>query len=562
MTIFITGASGFVGQAFVDELLTSQPKVQKLYLLTRSPLASSFADNERVKVLRGDLARLTDFSAEIQEAHYVYHIAANASFSATAQEAAADNLVPVQTLIQILKGSGNLKNLVFVSSIGAADRAPGDRCVAALTDKSTPNPRSAYGQSKLNAENAIRSSGLPFTIFRPGWIYGANMRANSHLNKFVSMISRGSKVLHFNFPGQVSLIHVKDFARALARAISNDGIKGKTYFAVTEALSLGEILATIGQKVRGERPFQIPVMGVGWIIRKLHHKLPIALNNLVVGYLWADERPFCTEFSLTHPIPFWSGVDDIVSTNARTGGKFLITGANSGIGLALAKKLSKKGRKLILVDKKTDALGDFKDHEVIYADFSSSTAVDEVVNRVKNERLAALVNNAGVGFRRSLEEATPEEIRLTIQVNDLAPVLLTRALLRQLKRDSSTIINIGSSTAYNPLPGMSVYAASKAFMVSWSEALSEELRASNVVITLSPSGTRTGFQKSAGVAVLNEGKGLQSPESVADEIVDAFERNRRFVILGLPSKVLILFSKFLPRSLNVRLWGFLFAKMR
>lgn len=562
MTIFVTGGSGFVGLALLKELVASPGRVQKIYALSRSELPESIGKSSLVKVLRGDLKSLERFSSEIQESEYIFHVAANASFSISEKEATEDNLLPTQNLIKIAKAGKNLKNLVFVSSIGAADRAPGDNCKNPLGAKSVANPRSAYGLSKLKCEMAIRDSGLPFTILRPGWIYGRDMRANSHLNKFVTMIASGSKVSHFNFPGLVSLIHVNDLAKAILRTLVDPNVVGKIFFAVTESLSLGEILATIDQKATGERPFQVPVFGGAWFIRLFHHKLPLALNNLFVGYLWADERPFRDAFALSNAVPFWSGVDDIIETNARLRGKFLITGANSGIGLSLAKKLAKTGRKLILVDKRTDALGEFGAHKVIQADLSSSTSIDEIAHKIRDDRLAALVNNAGVGFRRATDEATAEEIKLTVQINDLAPVLLTHILMRQLKRDGTTIINIGSSTAYNPLPGMSIYAASKALLVNWSEALSHELRGSNTVVTLSPSGTKTGFQKAAGVAVLNDGKGLQSPDDVANKIISAFERNRKFIILGLPSKVLLLVSRFLPRSINVKMWGFLFAKMR
>jgi short-subunit dehydrogenase len=109
---------------------------------------------------------------------------------------------------------------------------------------------------------------------------------------------------------------------------------------------------------------------------------------------------------------------------------------------------------------------------------------------------------------------------------------------------------------------MSVYAASKAFLSSWSESLSFELNKTNHVVTVSPSGTFTGFQKNAGVGVLKAGKGLLTPEYVAKRIVRAMNGKRKVVILGAASRVLICFSRLIPRELNIRLWGFLFAKLR
>ena len=104
------------------------------------------------------------------------------------------------------------------------------------------------------------------------------------------------------------------------------------------------------------------------------------------------------------------------------------------------------------------------------------------------------------------------------------PLLITKSLLRQLRESRSSIVNVASSVAYAPLPFMSVYASSKAFMANWSESLTYELKETNKVITVLPSGTFTQFQKSAGVKVSSDGKGLLTPGYVAKKIETAVKK--------------------------------------
>ena len=111
-----------------------------------------------------------------------------------------------------------------------------------------PYPRSRYGESKLKSETLIRDSGLPFTIIRPTWVYGEDMRTNSHINRFVSMVFERHPVARLAFPGKVSLIHVNDLATALVNCINYEAVIGRTYFAETEALPIGKIFALIAEK--------------------------------------------------------------------------------------------------------------------------------------------------------------------------------------------------------------------------------------------------------------------------------------------------------------------------
>ncbi len=558
MNIFVTGASGFIGRQFLSELLVKVAPGCCIWVLVRSPL--NYADT-RIKELQGDLKAIASFRKELLESDYVFHLAANATLGSDNNYNEV-NYLPTAELVELLRSSNRLCNLVFTSTIGAVDRAPQDDCRSPLTIQSVANPRSHYGESKLKAERYIRESGLPATIIRPTWVYGSDMRTASHINRFVSMVYDNHPVTHFAFPGKVSLIHVRDLAQSLVLCINNQSVIGRTYFAETEALSIGDIFAVIAEKLRGKRPVQIPIPSISSIIARLHAMLPLNISNLFVGYLWANDTAFRADFDVSSPVLFADGVKDVIRSNIRTAGRWVITGANSGIGFALANKLAASGKKIVLIDKDTDNLSQFSNATIIRADLSIKSEIDGICRALSGVKIACLVNNAGIGVRGPIRETSTDAITRIVAVNALAPVLLTRKLIENLVTNEAVIVNVASSIAYNPLPFMSLYSSTKAFISNWSESLTYELRKTNTVITFSPSGTMTGFQQSAGVKVMNRGKGLLAPEYVAERIHNAIHRRKRVVILGLPTKVLLFVSKLLPRSLNISLWGTLFEKYR
>jgi uncharacterized protein len=558
MNVFLTGVTGFIGRSLLPQLQAALGDDDKLYVLVRRDYP---CDDSRVIVLRGDLETIEAYRAELLDSDYVFHLGANATFGDDA-DYDRTNLDPVRKMADILDQSDRLKDLVFTSTIGAVDRAPDDDCAAPLNARSVPHPTSEYGRSKLRAEQCLRESGVPFTIFRATWVYGKHMRGNSHLNQFATMVCKGTPLVRLGFPGRVSLIHVDDLCAAMVACMDNPKVIGKVYFAEAESLSIGAIFKTIHEKVYNRKPFQIPVPRLRFLTGRLHSSLPLAATNLFLDYLCAKDDQFQQDLLPEKPRLFAESVGDILATNRLATGAWVITGANSGIGLALAHALHGQGRSLMLVDKNTDRLDKFDGQLVVKADLSDREDVAKVASRAGELNLGVLVNNAGVGYRKSFDAISPEEIETTLAVNVQAPVMLTKMLLPTLARQNSTIVNVGSSVAYHPLPGMEMYAASKAFLVIWSESLSEELKGDNTVITFSPSGTDTRFQEEAGVKREAKGKGLLQPEFVALQIIKAVRKERRIVIIGLKTKVLLLVARFLPRRVNAILFGKLFAAMR
>lgn len=553
MTIFITGATGFVGRHFFKLLSSKAPAGSTFYILARSAAPSEFPG---ATLLSGGLEQLEEFRDQLLKSDYVFHIAAKATYGKSAgyKEANTDSTVK---LVEILSDSKALKNFIFVSTIGAVDRATFDFCSQPLNRFSNPSPRSVYGRSKLDAENAIRISSIPYTIIRPTWVYGEGMRAKSHIHQFVSMAVKKSGVFKLNFPGKVSLIHVTDLASALCNAIGNNRIIGKTYFGETEGLSLGEILNETWKHVHASECPRSNLPKLFTWVRFFHSLLPLAIANLFADYLYARDPEFSSDFDIRKPILLKDGIRDVINDNVELTGTYIITGAGSGIGLALARRLS--GKKLLLIDRETSALGGIPNVKVVKADLSVDGSLDEIAQQVTG-RVKALVNNAGVGYKGGLSQLSDDKIKTTLAVNIQAPMLLTKRLSHILQRDGATIVNVASSVGYNPLPGMSVYAASKAFIVSWSESLAYEWQDTNPVVTFSPSGTATNFQKAGGVST-ESGK-LMSPDQVASLIAQRLDGKGGHFVVGAFSKILILICRFVPVRTAAKIWGGLFARLR
>ena len=558
MKIFITGTTGFIGSNFVKQLLPHLAPDATVSCLVRKNI--DLIDS-RVKLLSGDLEHIEAYKDELREADYVFHLGGIATFGNDAAYQKV-NYEPTQKMVDILADSPKIRNFIFLSTIGAMDRGKDDDCSRPLNTESQPSPTSEYGRQKYRAEQYITQSRLPYTIIRPTWVYGEGMRRNSHINVFVSMLDEKPLLAHIGFPGKVSLIYVGDLSRALMNCLDNQAVIGKTYFGVTECLSLGNIFAIIYEKLYKTKPFQVALPRFSFILSQVHRHIPLTLANLFLDYLRAEDDRFIRDFRLEDIKDFAQQVQEVIDNNINLAGCWVITGANSGIGLELARKLKSHGRKLILIDRRTDRLQNFEQSIVYQADLASFEEVEKTARLLESHRIYCLVNNAGVGFRRSIHNISLEEISLTINVNCLAPVWLTKLLLPNLVENGSIIVNVASNIAFNPLPYMSLYSSSKAMLLNWSESLTYELKDTNTVVTFAPSGTKTNFQVRAGVKVLSDGKGLASAEYVAGQIIRAVKARKKIVILGFGTKLLLLFAKFLPRSLNIVFWGKLFEKLR
>jgi len=246
------------------------------------------------------------------------------------------------------------------------------------------------------------------------------------------------------------------------------------------------------------------------------------------------------------------------------GSAALVTGASSGIGWELAKLFAEDRRDLVLVArnrKKLDQLA--RDLtaafgisvRVIVRDLADPKAPPQIFAELTQVKITidTLVNNAGFGVYGQFAKTDLSKELEMIEVNVQALTQLTKlALPGMLERRSGYILNVASTAAFQPGPLMAVYYASKAYVLSFTEALANELEGSGVIVTaLCPGPTETEFQKDAGLEEtrLFTGPLVSDARSVAVAGYEGMKHRRRIVIPGIGNKLLAQSVRFAPRRL-------------
>ncbi|HEU0052780.1 MAG TPA: SDR family NAD(P)-dependent oxidoreductase, partial [Longimicrobium sp.] len=172
--------------------------------------------------------------------------------------------------------------------------------------------------------------------------------------------------------------------------------------------------------------------------------------------------------------------------------------------------------------------------------------------------------NAGFGLKGRFDELPVERQSEMIQVNCVAVLELSHLALTEMRgRGGGAIINVASIAAYQPIPMLATYAATKAFVVTLTEALAEEARGSGVrVLTLNPGPVATEFQSVAGTSVNRKTVGIRTPEEVVADALDGVERGRRTVTPGLINRLSTYAVRALPRGPVIRIAKMVMTKLR
>jgi short-subunit dehydrogenase len=253
----------------------------------------------------------------------------------------------------------------------------------------------------------------------------------------------------------------------------------------------------------------------------------------------------------------------------------LITGASSGIGAAIAEDLARRGYGLTLVARReemlTELAGRLHDRHrvrvgVVACDLAEPGERDRLVAKIDelDQDVEILVNNAGFGYAGDFVDADRERQVEMVQVNCETVVdLCGRYLPRMAGRLQGAVINIASTAAFQPMAGSATYAASKAFVLSFSEALHQEVKGSGVTVTaICPGPVRTEFTQTAGM----EGAEQDSPsfiwmsaEDLAEQAVKAAEAGKRAVVPGRLNYAGSLLGRHVPRKIVLpvsrRIWS-------
>lgn len=244
----------------------------------------------------------------------------------------------------------------------------------------------------------------------------------------------------------------------------------------------------------------------------------------------------------------------------------LITGASSGIGYELTKLFARDAFDLVLVARDAPRLEKMADElgrswnvtvTVIPKDLSKPTAAEEIFYEVQSKGLEVniLVNNAGFNVYGPFWETDAQQELEMMQVNILSLTRLTKLFLPgMIKRNFGKILNVGSTGSFVPGPLSAVYCASKAYVLSFSEAIAEELRGTGVTVTaLCPGSTKTEFAERAHMTDTRIFRGrLLSAAEVAQAGYRALMRGRTSVVVGLANRLMIFSLRFSPRNLVAR----------
>jgi short-subunit dehydrogenase len=237
----------------------------------------------------------------------------------------------------------------------------------------------------------------------------------------------------------------------------------------------------------------------------------------------------------------------------------VITGASSGIGTEIARGLARRGFPLILVARRRERLDELADQvtnefsvgaEVLPLDLSDAESREKLADRLRNDAIAGLCNSAGFGTSGRFYELPFERESEQVTLNALTLMELTRAALPgMIERGAGAVLNIASIAGFQPIPYMAVYSATKAFVLTFSEAVQEELHGTGVSVTaLCPGPVPTEWAEIASAERFSIPLAQVSPHDVAEAAIEGMLAGRRSVVPGLVPKFVSTGGRLLPRS--------------
>ncbi|MFT7128407.1 MAG: short-subunit dehydrogenase [Gammaproteobacteria bacterium] len=233
----------------------------------------------------------------------------------------------------------------------------------------------------------------------------------------------------------------------------------------------------------------------------------------------------------------------------------VVTGGAGGIGSLLCKQLKAQGAMVTVIDRVTSL--DFET-DLIEGDLSSLEGVAKIVDQLQHHTVDILINLAGLQYFGVFEEQSPEQTALLYNVNLLAPILLTQALIPGMKqRGNGHIVNIGSTFGSINFAYFVTYSSSKAGLQGFSEALRRELNGDGIDVTyIAPRAAKTPLNSKkvlefAEITKMN----MDPPEWVVDEIILALKNEKKDVYLGFPENMFVRINALFPRLVDFALAG-------
>jgi short-subunit dehydrogenase len=251
----------------------------------------------------------------------------------------------------------------------------------------------------------------------------------------------------------------------------------------------------------------------------------------------------------------------------------LVTGASSGIGAAFARELAAEGSALVLVARRADHLAEVADEcrqagvdvEILVADLSERAQVQRVADRAsaQTDPVDLLINNAGITVWGRFDQQPIDRHEELLAVLVTAPMILTHAAAAAMaSRGGGTIVNVSSTAGNGPVPDLASYSGAKAFINTFSQAVSREMRRSGVVVTtVVPGPTRTQINDAAGNPINTTGREWMEPQAVVRLALNAASGGRRHIIPGRRNQVEAIFTPRFPNGYGGLILRFVWAPM-
>ncbi len=547
MKYFITGSTGFIGMALTKRLVAEG---NSIHLLVRSPHKAKELQLPGVTIFEGDILDVLSIEAAMQGCTHVFHLAGYAK--PTAKEARFFHEVNIEGTRNVLEAAHKLgiKRVVFTSTAGTF--GPTDK----ITDVNEGSIRpekyyTLYAETKRAAEllcAGYKGKGLDVITVFPTRVFGPGILNESNsLTKIAEKYQKGRwRIIPGNGKTFGNYVFVDDAVNGLILAMDKSR-PGEDYILGGHNATFKELFQTIRQ-ASGKKYlfFYVPylflwlssaLMVVGsflirkqamitpsWVKRYLQHRrLSSEKAQKELGY---TITPLLKGFEKTYK---WlnNGKEEI--TNSLSSYYTLITGASSGIGKALAFECAKRGMNLLLVSLPDTGLPTASeeiqkrysvDCRFLEIDLLAKESHKQVYDFAKTNDLKVnvLINNVGVGYNGSFDSMPEQKVSHMLHLNILTTTLLKQIFLPEfIKAPKAYILNIGSFGAFSPLPGKSVYAASKAYVLYLTKALRSELKGSGVSVSgVFPAGVPTNH---AVISRINKSGRLgRSLSSTAEEV--------------------------------------------
>lgn len=434
----------------------------------------------------------------------VIHCAGDPSFGNGPQYQHANFELTQHVLDVVKKYSPGLARFVFVSTIGVVDRGAGDPCTSPLDENSPIMPTSDYGRSKLQAENLVRQSGLPFAIIRPTMVVGDDMRFGSHFAVFARNALAKSLIGRIAWPGQLSVVHVDDLAEALWLVATQPTASGNTYFCAGKAVSIAEYYERCAP--------QITRLPLDWFVtsfRPLLRWVPFSFKVMLLPALTAMDDPL----QALGWKPLYSSISALAGVverekvrldpQADPGGQSVVTGAASGLGKAIVEYLAPRRGRLLLIDRDSAGLNrlaqQYPNCQTRVVDLANEREMSSLLSSEewKGVAITELFVCAGFGARGRVQDIPIDIQRQMFAVNLLARLSLGHAVIQSMRqRQFGRLVFISSSSAFQPLPFMASYAASNSALLSLGEAWSREVTSQGIhLMTVCPGVCRRTFNE-------------------------------------------------------------------